>query len=313
MTRILTEHDIEAVVTLDDCIEVVEQVFRAYGEGKMEKSQSLGMTAGQGTVHVKAATAGVFAAKINANFPRNRELHGLPTIQGVIVVMDIDRGTPLGILDSGLITTLRTAAATAVAAKFLARHDASTVAVIGCGAQGRATLEALRRVRNIDRVFAFDVDESAARGLSEVIPARSIDDAVASADIIVTCTTSRSALLDARHFRPGLLIAGVGADNPGKNELAPDLLARALVVPDLLDQAAAMGDLHHAIAAGAMTREQIYAELPDVICGRAAPRTSAGQTFVFDSTGTALQDVVVAELALDRAAGRGVGWEIALR
>jgi ornithine cyclodeaminase len=126
----------------------------------------------------------------------------------------------------------------------------------------------------------------------------------------VTCTPSRRPLLEGRHARPGLLIAGVGADNPEKNELAPSLLARARVVPDILEQAAAMGDLHHAITAGVMTREDVHGELSDVICGRVPGRRSADEVFVFDSTGSALQDVVVASLALRRAAERGDGTEI---
>jgi alanine dehydrogenase len=138
MTRILTATDIAALLSIDDCIAAVETVFRDYGEGRIAPPQSLGVHASDGTFHVKAAVADVFAAKINANFPGNPQQHGLPTIQGVIIVMDVARGTPIGILDSALITTLRTAAATAVAAKYLARADSRTITIIGCGIQGAA-------------------------------------------------------------------------------------------------------------------------------------------------------------------------------
>jgi ornithine cyclodeaminase/alanine dehydrogenase-like protein (mu-crystallin family) len=240
----------------------------------------------------------------------------------VIVVMDLERGTPLGILDSTLITTLRTAAATAVAATYLARVDSTAMTIIGCGIQGRAHLEAIVRVRSIAKVYAFDSEPDAASRFAsemqqqmgiEVMATGSIDDAVAASDIVITCTPSRSPILEAKHSRPGLFIAGVGADNPEKHELAPSLLAQSRVVPDILEQAAKMGDLHHALDAGALTIGDIHGELADVICGRVQPRQSSDEVFVFDSTGTALQDVVAASVTLSRAVERGVGLEVAFR
>ncbi|HEX6161544.1 MAG TPA: ornithine cyclodeaminase family protein [Thermoanaerobaculia bacterium] len=320
MTLILTRTDLQSLLTPEDCLSSVEEAFRAYGEGRTAAPKSLGLHAPEGTFHIKAATADVFAAKINANFPRNPGRHQLPTIQGLLVVMDMERGTPLAILDSALITTLRTAAATAVAAKYLARPDAATLAVIGCGTQGQASLEALRRVRPIRSAVAYDLDAASAdrfaRTMSatlgiDVRAAASVGEAVAGADMVVTCTTARAAILDARHLHDGLFIAAVGADNPEKQELAPDLLRESRVVVDILEQAATMGDLHHAIEAGLLTREDVHGELADVICGRAAARRNDDEVFVFDSTGTALQDVAVASLAYRRAVERGTGVAIA--
>lgn len=299
MTLLLTHDDIVQLLTIDDCLTAVEDAFRGYGEGRIAPPQSLGLHADDGTFHIKAAMTDVFAAKINANFPRNPERHGLPTVQGVIVVMDRERGTPLAVMDSVWITTLRTAAATAVAARYLAREDAKTMTIIGSGVQGRAHVEALRRVRNIETLYACDRDAEAARATGGIVA--EIDEAVAQSDIVVTCTTARAPILHARHVKPGLFIAGVGADNPEKHELAPDLLASAKVVPDLLDQAAKMGDLHHALAAGALTRDDVHGELADVLCGKVAGRRSDDEVFVFDSTGTALQDVVVAAVVYRRA------------
>ncbi|MGZ8869063.1 MAG: ornithine cyclodeaminase family protein, partial [Thermoanaerobaculia bacterium] len=283
--------------------------------------KSVGLHASRGTFHIKAAMADVMATKIHANFPDNPSSHRLPTIQGVIVVMDLERGTTLAILDSALITALRTAAATAIAAKYLARADAKRLAVIGCGTQGRATVEALRVVRPIDEVLAYDLDvvcaerfarEMAAQHQMTVRAVASVDEAVGGADIVVTCTTTRTAILDVHHLRPGLFIAAVGADNPEKQELTPALLSKTRVVCDLLEQAATMGDLHHALETGAMRREDIHGELADVICGRVPGRAKDDETFVFDSTGTALQDVAVASIAVQRAIERGAGVEIAL-
>jgi alanine dehydrogenase len=272
-------------LTIDEIIPAVEEIFRAYGEGRVAAPASLGID----HFHIKAAIGEMFAVKINANFPGNPKKHGLPTIQGVIVVFDRERGTPLAVMDSILITTLRTAAATAVAANYLARQDARTLAVIGYGTQGRAHVEAIKRVRNIETVYTLDIGDS-------------IDDAVAKADIIVTCTPSTSPILDARHLHPGVFIAGVGADNPRKHELSPGLLKESTVVADILEQAAAMGDLHHAIAAGVMTRDDVAGELADVVCGRIA-RRSEDEVIVFDSTGTALQDLAAAQLVIQKSRG----------
>jgi alanine dehydrogenase len=314
MTRLLTRADVAAVLTPADCLQAVEDAFRSYGEGRAGAPKSVGFHASHGTFHVKAAMADVMATKINANFPDNPSRHQLPTIQGVIVVMDLERGTTLAILDSTLITALRTAAATAVAAKYLSRADAKTLAVIGCGTQGRATVEALRLVRPVDEVLAYDMDAACADRFAREMSARavaSMDEAVHGADIVVTCTTARTAILDVHHLHPGLFIAAVGADNPEKQELTPALLSRTKVVADILEQAATMGDLHHGLESGALRREDVHGELADVICGRVPGRTSADETFVFDSTGTALQDVAVASIAVQRARERGAGIEIA--
>lgn len=314
MTRLLTRDDVAAVLTPADCLEAVEEAFRAYGEGRAAAPKSVGFHAPHGTFHIKAALGDVMATKINANFPENPARHGLPTIQGVIVVMDRERGTTVAILDSALITALRTAAATAVAAKYLARADAKTLAVIGCGTQGRATVEALRVVRPIGEVVAYDADAACADRFARELNARaagSVDEAVRDADIVVTCTPARKAFLDVQHLHPGMFIAAVGADNPEKQELTPALLGRTKIVADILEQAAAMGDLHHALESGAVRREDVHGELAGIICGRVPGRTSDDETFVFDSTGTALQDVAAASIAVRRAIERGVGTEIA--
>jgi len=291
MTLFLNRDEIVKLLTIDDCIEAVEGVFRDGGE-----ATSIGL----GHFHVKAAIVGNrFAVKVNGNFPGNPERHGLPTIQGLIILADAELGTPLAVLDSIEITALRTAAASAVAAKYLALPDAKTITIVGCGTQARAQLEAMRRVRPIERVFAVDIDPAKAASIGEV---RSLDDAVRESDIVITCTTSTTPFLRREHLHPGLFIAAVGADNPRKSELAPELMANVKVVADVLEQAATMGDLHHAIDAGLMSRDDVFGELADVIHGRG--RTSDHEVFVFDSTGTALQDVAVAAIAYERSRQR---------
>lgn len=277
-----------------------------------------------GGFHVKAGllstdSGDYFAAKTNANFPSNPATNARPTIQGTLVLHDAGTGSPLAVVDSIEITATRTAAATAVAARYLARDDARSLAIIGCGLQGERHLQALGLVRQLSRVSLYDTNKAAARRLAERtaesgLPARiatSVADAVRDADLVVTCTPSREYLLYAEFTGPGMFIAGVGVDWEHKRELTPDLMARSKVVVDVLVQCAASGDLHHAIEAGLMTTSDVHAELGAVVAGIRPGRESPGETIVFDSTGMALQDVAAAAVVYERArdAGTSLSFE----
>jgi ornithine cyclodeaminase/alanine dehydrogenase-like protein (mu-crystallin family) len=193
--------------------------------------------------------------------------------------------------------------------------------VCGCGEQSRYQLRALACVRPLRRVLAFDLnagratrfaaDMAAELGVETAVIGEPAD-AAATTDIWVTCTTARRWFLGRAHVAAGAFVAAVGADNPEKQELEPELLARNVVVADVLGQCAAMGDLHHAIAAGLMAREQVRAELADVVSGRKPGRLAPEEIVVFDSTGTALQDVAAAALVYQRARSTGAGLTVRL-
>jgi len=319
-TRLLTRRDVAAVLTIDDCIAAVESAFRLYGEGRMSAPATIGVHVDDGGFHIKAATLDgtehYFAAKLNANFPANPGRLGLPTIQGVIALADARCGRLLALMDSIEITALRTAAASAVAAKHLARLDSRVVMIWGCGVQGPVQLAALRRVLPLAEVWLYDTNASRSLDLAgELSSDRSLsirvatdpEAAVAGSDVVVTCTPATDVILRRAAVRAGTFVAAVGADNPAKQEIDPALMASAKVVVDILDQAATMGDLHHAIKAGVMTRDQAHAELGEVVAGRKPGRTSTTEITVFDSTGTALQDVAAAALVYEQALRRGSG------
>jgi ornithine cyclodeaminase/alanine dehydrogenase-like protein (mu-crystallin family) len=241
---------------------------------------------------------------------------GLPTIQGVIALFDGESGYPLVLLDSIEITALRTGAATAVAAKYLARSDSKVATICGCGVQGRIQLKSLAEVLPIEKVYAYDhvevfagrfADEMSAELKIEVIRVTDLSRALAETDVCVTCTSSTRPFLMHEHVRAGTFVAAVGADNPRKQELESRLLASNKVVVDILDQCAAIGDLHHAIEAGVMNKSDVYAELGAIVAGRTPGRTSADEVIIFDSTGTALQDVAAASIVYQRALNAGKG------
>jgi ornithine cyclodeaminase/alanine dehydrogenase-like protein (mu-crystallin family) len=320
-TLLLTRSDVRRTLDLARCIDAVERAFRLHGSGAAPHPAVASVPVPAGGFHVKAGVLqwgnrSYFAAKTNGNFPGNPARHGLPTIQGTVVVCDAERGTPLALLDSIEITALRTAAATAVAARHLARPEASSVAIIGCGLQGAMHVEAISLVRQIGRLVLHDADPAAASELArrvqrerqipvDVAPAASA--AARGADICVTCTTSTEFLLGAEDVASGAFVAGVGVDSERKRELAPALLAQSRVVVDVLSQCAAFGDLHHAIDAGAMSTDDVHAELGQIIVGARPGRQSSGDVIVFDSTGMALQDVAAAAVVYERALELGLG------
>ncbi len=324
-TLLLTRRDVEALLDFRACIDAVEEAFRAHGTGRAPPPAVLGIHVDDGGFHIKAGTLRLdrhyFAAKTNANFPANPARHGLPTIQGVILLSDAERGFPLAILDSQEITRVRTAAATAVAARFLARTEAGTVTICGCGIQGEAQLRALALVRPVRRAFAVDTDLATARRFARAMStaldmpvdvATSLAAAARASDIVVTCTPARAPVLGNGDVGPGAFVAAVGADNPEKHEIDPLLMARATVVTDVTSQAASMGDLHHAIAAGAMSVGAVHAELGEIVAGRKPGRSSHAEVIVFDSTGMALQDVAAAAIVYQRALRSGAGQPIRL-
>src|SRR5258706_10379914 len=172
---LLSRADVERLLTPDVCIAAVEDAFRRLGEGSVPPPAILAMHADDGSFHVKAGLLALdrpyFAAKVNANFPQNGARHGLPTIQGAVLLFDASNGLPLAVMDSMSITALRTAAASAVAAKYLAREQCNTALICGCGGQAPAQLRALCLVRKPRRILAYDQDPGKAAAFAAAMSA----------------------------------------------------------------------------------------------------------------------------------------------
>lgn len=316
----LSRRDIRTLMELNDYLGAVAHAFRAAKEGYALSPPPMHVPAKDGGFHAKGALLhgerSYVALKLNGNFPDNPAKNRLPTIQGAILLCNADNGAVLAIMDSIEITLRRTAAASALAARHLARTGASTLAILGCGGQARAQCEALAAVLTLKRARVWDLDraraEQFARQTADVLgfpfaPASSARDASLDADVIVTCTTSRAPILLHKDVSPGAFIAAVGADSPAKSEIEPQLMARGAVIVDHLEQCAHMGDLRHAIAAGAMSADDVRCELGDVVTGAGVGRNNESEIVIFDSTGVALQDVASAAIVYERACARGSG------
>ncbi|MEE2861330.1 MAG: cyclodeaminase [Pseudomonadota bacterium] len=307
---ILSESDLRDRVPLDlAAIDVVEAGFRRLAEGGvvMPPVMSMHLPDVNGEVDVKTAfVPGIegFAVKISPGFFGNSAL-GLPSTSGMMVVLDARTGRVRAVLlDNGWLTDVRTAAAGGVAARWLSRPDAARVAILGAGLQARMQLQALRLVRPVTSAVIWARDLSRAQALADEVTGIDIratpdaEEAVSQADIIVSTTPATQPILQAGWLRDGQHVTAMGSDQPGKNELDPECLARAdLYVADRASQTRLMGELRAAIEAGTHSGNHVP-ELGDIIAGKHPGRTDRDQITICDLTGTGVQDTAIATHAL---------------
>ena len=329
--RILRESDIRALIDPAACIAAVEEAFTAYATGKAELPEviNLEIPEQRAEIHIKAGHlrgASHYAVKIASGFPGNVD-RGLPANDGMVLAYDARSGAPAAfLLDNGFLTDLRTGAAGAVAARHLARRDVSTVAVVGTGGQARQQIEALARVRGFHEVRVWGRRPERARACVQDLErlgglpsgcrfgtAATVREAVDGADIVITVTASREPLVKASWLAPGTLVTAVGSDGPDKQELDVGVLARAdRIVADSLPQCLRLGEIHHAVARGAIREDAVYAELGEITAGLKPGRASEEEIIVCDLTGVGVQDVAAANLVLERARASNAGERLAL-
>ncbi|MDH3713024.1 MAG: cyclodeaminase [Gammaproteobacteria bacterium] len=319
---ILDERDLRKCVALDnDAVECVENCFRALAGGAvvMPPILRLDIAEHNGELDVKTAyIPGVdsFAVKMSPGFFDNPKL-GLPSVNGLMVLLSARTGLVEALLlDNGYLTDVRTAAAGAVAAKWLAREDTRSVAVIGAGVQAKLQVQALTLVRPVEQVRVWARDTSRAEQCAaqmrdelqlDVSTAPAVSQAVDGVDIIVTTTPSVHPLLRAVDLSPGQHITAMGSDAEHKNEIAADVFNVARYYCDRLSQVRVLGELHHAIVAGVCGADDTYPELGEVVAGNHDGRCSTDEITVCDLTGTGAQDTAIATLARQRAQSAGLG------
>ncbi len=323
---ILTESELRQCVRLDEeAIAAVEEAFTALAEGRASTPPIVHVNVPEHRGEVDIKTAYIqgldsFAIKVASGFLDNYKL-GLPYGSGLMLLWSAMTGFPQAVLlDNGYLTDVRTAAAGAIAAKYLAREGIQTVGVIGAGMQGRYQVSALRLVRDFERVMVYDIaperrdayvrDMEAELGI-EVVAAEGPEAILQGSDVIVTATPSTEPFVKAEWLRPGQHITAMGSDNVHKQELDADVLGRADVrVCDLKSQVFRLGEHHHALAAGILTEEDDVAELGEITSGRRQGRATGEQITVCDLTGVGVQDTAIALLAHHKAMEKGLGAQI---
>ena len=301
MIPVFTAGHVEAAVSPARAVEAVREAFVAYARGEWSMPPK---------VYVPAYPAGDFRAmpalgaghallKWVTSFQGN-PARGLPTVTGLVLLSDASDGSLRAALDAGAVTALRTGAAAVLAAETLGRQDTETAAVIGAGVNGRAAARTfLARGRS---VLLWDVDDQRAREAADELGAglaSSREEALA-ADLVVTVTPGHEILLPEGSLQPGQHVSLMGADGPGKAEIAVAELARTRVFCDDWEQASHNGDLVHAVNSGMLGRDDVV-QLGDVLAGTAEGRPSDRDITIFDSTGLAIQDLAIALAAMERA------------
>jgi len=329
MTEILllSRSTVEGLISLPEVIAAVEEAYTAYIQGHttIPPVVNLQVHHHAGEVDIKSAyvqPSELIGIKVASGFWENQARFDLPSGFATILLLDGVTGVPLCIMDGSYITASRTGAAGAVAAKHLARPDAEVAAIIGAGTQGRIQLRALLEVRKIRQVRVFDVVGEWARTYAEEMAQElpqltfsvspRVQDAVQGADIIVTATPSTSPLVRDEWISPGMHINAIGADAPGKQELDPNIFARAKVVVDKLSQCRLIGETQHPLALGIITEEDLYAEIGEITAGLKPGRESVEEITLFDATGVAIQDVAAASRVYRMAKERGLGTRFPL-
>ena len=316
-TLMITGKKVKEVLTPALAIDTVERAFRAYSLGEADMPPKSYLNFPKGDLRSMPAylhgqgfdMAGIKSVNVHLG---NGKL-GLPTVMALIILVDPGTGFPLAVLDGTLLTSLRTGAAGAVAARYLSRKDAATVGFVGCGVQARTQLACLREVRKLERIRVWKYrpgDLIAPRfarwvrgtfGMDAEV-SEDIDAVTEGVDILVTTTPSRKPLV--RRVSPGTHINAIGADAEGKEEIHPALLKSARIVIDDWAQASHSGEINVPLAKGDITEKDIHGTLGDIITGRKKGRSSKREITLFDSTGLAVQDVSCAEVVFREAAKR---------
>jgi ornithine cyclodeaminase/alanine dehydrogenase-like protein (mu-crystallin family) len=312
MIPIVEESALRAAVSPERALSAMREAFAADGLGRTRVPAviNLDVPSAHGEFHVKTAyIEGVphVAVKVASGFYDNPS-RGLPSGSGLMALFDATTGLPAALLlDNGFLTDIRTAAAGALAADLLAPQSIQTVGVIGSGVQARWQIRCLRTVRPFQRVVAWSPTrahldaycrEMCAEGL-RVEAASTAEEVCRAADVLITATPSKSALVRAAWLHDGMHVTALGSDSPGKQELEPDCLDLAdLVVVDRFAQCSAFGELKHALDAGLLTRNDVHAELGALAAGKKPGRTSDRELTIADLTGVGFQDTAIASAAL---------------
>lgn len=307
--EIITEKEVKEIISaakVQDVISAVERGFSDYANGliQMPPKQYLDFKEYQGDLRIMPCYSSVLeiaGTKIVNVHPKNPE-KGLPTVGAVVILNDARDGRPLALIDAAWITGIRTGAAGAIAAKYLARKNAKTLGVIGAGQQAFFQIIATTKVRDIEEILVYDQKEEviaklaeSLEGLGIKIKKASLEEA-AKTDILATTTPARIPIIKNEWIAQGGHINAIGADAPGKEELDPEILKRAKIVIDNWAQASHSGEINVPLEKGTINKENVYAELGNIVAGKTAGRETDEEITIFDSTGLAFQDLYTANI-----------------
>ncbi|MFW6128790.1 MAG: ornithine cyclodeaminase family protein [Candidatus Aminicenantaceae bacterium] len=325
---VLSKKDVQKAITMTEAIEAVKNAYIQLSRGNTDVPQrshipvkDKGVTLFMPAYLPAAESLGT---KIVSVFPGNPG-KDLPTVHAVVVAIDTETGQPEAVMDGTYLTAVRTGAASGVATELLARKEAKNVCIIGAGIQGRTQLEAVCCVRNIKKVFVYDVNSKASRDYIKEMKRKgaplpkdfenvaSLKEVLRKSDIICTATTSLTPVFDDSDLKPGTHINGVGSYRLDMQEIPEETVARSKVFVDSHKASMAeTGDLIIPLKKGVITEEHIQTEIGQVAAGEAQGRSSKEEITFFKSVGVAVQDVAVSKLIVEKVLKQGIGKETEL-
>ncbi len=323
---LIDEQEIAELLTMEETLEAVETAFqeKALKTAQMPPKTYITINRYGGdfrTMPSYLEGLDIAGVKIVNVHPNNPKLYKKPTVMATIILIDPHSGAPLSIISGTRITAMRTGAAGGLATKHLARKNASVLGLVATGVQARTQLLAISKILQLEEVRAYDISEEALTHFTKeveesysakVTRCRSIEECVSSADIISATAPATSPLVKRNWIREGTHINAIGADAPGKQELDPLILKNAKIVVDDMEQAVHSGEVNVPLTQGILRKEDIYAELCEIIIGKKKGRIDDREITVFDSTGLSLLDVSTAAKVYEKAKTKNMGKWITL-
>jgi alanine dehydrogenase len=322
-TLILSRTDMMGLVTPAEYVACVEQAYRMHGERRfyMDPKGHIVLDKYPGEweampSYIEEPEAA--ACKWVSIREQNRDRFDLPTVFSILIYTHPETGFPLAICDGSYHTVMRTGAAAAVSAKWLARQDSKVLAIVGAGHMAEGTLETCNEVFDWDEVRVWSRSQTTLDGFAEkyrdrysfrLTPCPDLERAVRGADVVVTVTPAREPIVRDEWVGEGTHVAAVGADKSGDQELDARIVQRARIFVDDIRQCRTDGEINVPLAQGLISEDQIAGEIGEVVTGKKPGRTSDSEVTLFDSTGIALQDSATVPLEFERAVAAGVGVE----
>ena len=324
--KLLSKEDICQIFSMKDAVESVKEAFSLFSQGKAEIPLRTNIHAAKNNgsllfMPAYAEETGFASLKIINLYPDNLE-KGIPTSYAQVVLIDAETGEIAAMLDGSYVTQLRTGAASGVCFDVLGRKDAKTGALIGTGGQAGTQLEAMLTVRNLEKVYIYDISKertaefvrSMQQKLSgfgtEIIASESSDEAVENADLLITVTPSRKPVFDASKCKKGITVSCVGAYQPHMQEMDPQILVKADKI--FFDSTEAVleesGDILIPLEQGLITQSDFTGEIGQVLTGDLAGRESDDEIIVFETVGIGMQDLVTAKAIYEKSQGTGTLW-----
>lgn len=310
--KLIDAHEVVANLTPSACIELMADTQRAISQGEITIPLRSSIPVGD-DVHLlvmpgASAPMQTFGAKLLSLAPHNAE-RGIPAIQGYVLLFEGVSAAPIALVEAASLTAIRTAAASALATRTLARPSARSLAILGCGVQAASHLDAICQVRDIEQVWVWGRDRQRAEAFCaehqrsdvRVDVASTVVDAVADADVVCTVSGAVEPILDGNMVAPGCHVNLVGAHQPDTREAASNLITRARIYTEITEFALAeAGDLLLAIADGGFTRDDILGEIGDVLAGTAPGRQDEQEITVYKNLGNVAQDIAAARYVYDQ-------------